>query len=138
MVCERFSAWGRGVAAALSGRAGGAPAGLRRRAECLLGCVEFRDWDFEVVEKGGCLFLRVAFDAPCNHTGELSRQTGRKWYLSPYMTDSEIVGTALKAALTAVEHEAREEFRWREKAIFGPHFDIRALGSISEAVDVRA
>ena len=56
---------------------------------------------------------------------------GRKWRLSPHMTDSEIVGTALKAVLTAEEHEARENFLYRGRPIFGPHLDVDQLWELA-------
>jgi len=52
---------------------------------------------------------------------------GRKWLLSQHMTDSEIVQTALLAVLVCEEHEARERFRYRGAAIFGPHQDVEDL-----------
>jgi hypothetical protein len=56
------------------------------------------------------------------------------------MTRSEVVQTALKAVLSAEEHEARERFLYKGKAVFGPHFDVDVLHSIygKEALDVRA
>jgi hypothetical protein len=55
------------------------------------------------------------------------------------MTKSEIVSTALKAVLTAEEHEAREQFQYKSKTIFGPHFDVDKLASLceSDSMDVR-
>lgn len=50
--------------------------------------------------------------------------TGRKWFIEPTATRAEIVRTALKAALTWQEHEARESFTYRGKPVHGPHFDI--------------
>lgn len=57
------------------------------------------------------------------------------------MTKSEVVQTAFKAVLTAVEHETRETFLYRNKAIFGPHYNVDALLKLCEsgstALDVR-
>jgi hypothetical protein len=50
--------------------------------------------------------------------------TGRKWHIDKSATRAEVVRTALKAALTWQEHEARELFTYRGKRIHGPHFDI--------------
>lgn len=72
-------------------------------------------------------YLQVSFDAPCSKTGRTQRQRGRKWLLSEHMTDSEIVQTAFLAVLTAVEHEVRESFLFKNQPIFGPHFDVNAL-----------
>lgn len=104
----------------------------------VLDLIQFRDWELVV---GGNLrpYLQVQFDAPCNVTGESQRQHGRKWLLSPHMTRSELVTTALKAVLTAVEHEAREEFLYRGEMIFAPHFDVEDLVTLSQvgSADVR-
>lgn len=105
--------------------------------------IEFRDWDLELVrvynDEAVYTYLQVRFDAPCNVTGESRRQHGRKWLLSPHMTRSELVTTALKAVLTAVEHEAREEFLYKGEMIFAPHFDVEDLVTLSQTghADVR-
>lgn len=95
--------------------------------EEILGTVQYRDWQFILGEDGDRAYLQVQFDAPDMTTGEPELQRGRKWFLSPHMTKSEIVTTSLKAVLTAVEHEAREDFKYKGKAIFGPHWDVDAL-----------
>ena len=79
--------------------------------------VHYKDWRFYVAQSGGRHYLQVRFDG----------QHGRKWLLSPHMTRSEVVATALKAVLTAEEHEAREEFTYLGEAVFGPHLDVDAL-----------
>lgn len=72
------------------------------------------------------LYLQVSF---------LDKQSkelrGRKWRLSEHMTKSELVQTALMAVLAAEEHEAREAFKYRGAAIFGPHFDVDALHELA-------
>jgi hypothetical protein len=57
---------------------------------------------------------------------------GRKWILSKHMTKGEIVQTALKAAITASEHEVREHFEYKGRKIFDPHFDIDRLATVCE------
>lgn len=120
--------------------------------------IEFRGWRFVIGEDAERSYLQVVFDAPdtelsCLHgCGASHREPldgaclpalahmwerrvrehrGRKWRLSPHMTRSEIVQTALMAVLAAVEHEAREEFRYRGEAIYGPHHDIEALHAMT-------
>lgn len=73
-----------------------------------------------------------------------SLQHGRKWFLSPHMTKSEVVLTALKAVLTFEEHETRERFLYRGRAIFDPHYDVDLLwemrgrpGALDERTDER-
>lgn len=86
--------------------------------------VQFNDWQFNIVGLDGDLYLQVQLQADGQHW------TGRKWRLSNWMTPSEIVQTALKAVLTAVEHEAREHFLYRGKAIFGPHINVETLWAV--------
>jgi hypothetical protein len=52
---------------------------------------------------------------------------GRKWLLSPHMTETEIVLTAFKAVLTAYEHEAREQFKVDGFAVLDSHYSINDM-----------
>ncbi|HEU4601551.1 MAG TPA: hypothetical protein VFS24_06270 [Steroidobacteraceae bacterium] len=116
-------------------------ADLYMRAEGLARAIEYKGWVLRVrVDRlrGDAIFLQWTFLAPCSKTKRESVQTGRKWYLSPHMTDSEIVCTAFKAALTAEEHECREAFRFNDRRIFNPHIDIKALWTVCEIEDVRS
>lgn len=92
----------------------------------------FGEWKFKVGRGGDHAYLQVGFDAPCARTGKVEFRVGRKWRLSDHMTKSEVVHTALKAVLTAVEHEAREKFTYRGKPIFGPHFNVDKLVELCE------
>lgn len=104
----------------------------------ILDQVSYKDWAFEIGQGGpGDFWLQVVFAAVDPETGGPQRQTGRKWRLSRFMTRSEIVQTALKAVLTAEEHEAREQFLYRGLAVFGPHIDVDALVAIAERKEVR-
>lgn len=95
--------------------------------------IQYKDWVFTIGQDQDRLYLQVGFQAPDNsgHSSIRQLQTGRKWLLSPHMTKSELVATALKAVLTAEEHEARELFRYRGQAVFGPHFDVDVLAMVA-------
>jgi hypothetical protein len=96
--------------------------------------ISYRDWHIQVhddIEAPSAAYLRVLFNAPDSITGDHALQRGRKWRLSESMTTSEIVTTALAAVLAAVEHEAREDFRYCGEAIFSPHVDVKALVELS-------
>lgn len=110
-----------------------------RIAELILQSVRFPEMDFSILERGDDFFLRVECRGTCNVTGDPLNWSGRKWLLSRHMTKSEIVTTAFKAVLTAVEHETREKFTYKGSAIFGPHFDVERLIGLCEqaATDVR-
>ena len=101
------------------------------RAREVLRLVDFPGYQFQVHGLTVPLYLQATFHARCNVTGGMPvRQTTRKWKLSVHMTPSELVQTALKCVLTSVEHEAREQFRYRGLAIFGPHFYVEQLSAL--------
>jgi hypothetical protein len=96
----------------------------------VLARVRYPTFYFVVSESKGSLYLQIQCDDKCNVTGNDTRWQSRKWLLSVHMTDGEIVQTAFKAILTALEHEAREKFTYRGFSIFDPHYDIEALVSL--------
>ncbi|MBN8479496.1 MAG: hypothetical protein J0L91_11065 [Burkholderiales bacterium] len=93
----------------------------------LVSLVSFEGFEFHVYESRGGVHLQAVWIEPCIASGVRERQYSRKWLLSPSMTRSEIVQTCFKLVLTAVEHRARETFKYRGKRIFGPHFDVDQL-----------
>lgn len=98
----------------------------------VLSRVSFGTWEFYVGED----YLQIKVnDGKCNVTGGDWAWTGRKWRLSAFMTDGEIVQTAFKAVLTALEHEAREQFLYRGVSIFDPHYDIEKLVELRRSGD---
>lgn len=104
----------------------------------ILDQVQFGDWEFHVGLDGTRPYLQIRFRAPDNVTGETDKAwSGRKWFLSPHMTHSEVVLTALKAVMTAVEHETREKFLYRGRAILGPHIDVDAMWEAATTLDER-
>lgn len=94
-------------------------------AEC-----SFEDFLFRVFEAGDLFILQASWPEIDIATGHNARQHSRKWLISPHMTRSEIVQTAFKLAMTAVEHRARETFKFEGRRVFGPHFDVDALGDL--------
>lgn len=99
--------------------------------------VTYPGFTWLVGESGERIHLRAHFSAPCSKTGETISWLSRRWYLSCEATKSEVVQTALKIVLTAVEHEAREQFLYRGRAVFGPHMDVDALWSVADRDDAR-
>jgi hypothetical protein len=95
-------------------------------------------------EDVGCRFgvhhvevhLRVhCHEGVCNVSGAPKPWSGRKWRLSVHMTDGEIVQTAWLAVVTALEHEAREQFKYKGEAVFDPHYDIDKLVALRRSAD---
>lgn len=107
--------------------------------EEVLKLVQYPKYSFRVGSKGKTFYLQAYYDEPDTYTGKLTVQTTRKWLLSPHMTKSELVQTALKCILTSAEHRVREGFTYRGQRVFGPHFDVDALHKIARRrqLDVR-
>lgn len=91
----------------------------------IIDSISYKDWTLDVLIEGGEFFIQWYF----NYEGK--KQWSRKWLVPPTMSKSEIVSTAFKAALTAEEHECREAFRYKNKKVFGPHFDVDLLAEIA-------
>lgn len=86
---------------------------------------------FETMREGSHLHLRVHCpEGSCNVSGEAASWNGRWWRISNYTTRQEIVGTAFKAILTALEHEAREQFLYKGQAIYDGHLDVDKLAEL--------
>lgn len=90
----------------------------------ILSNVKYKNWTLRYVMR-----LPMSIQWLFSVGGETQR--GREWFISNRMTKSEIVSTAFKAALTAEEHECREAFRYKDKKIYGPHFDVDVLAEIA-------
>lgn len=93
----------------------------------VLSRVHFNDWRFIVHSEDSSPYLQIEVGGKCNVTSEPLQWKGRKWKLSVWMTDGEIVGTAFKAVMTALEHETREQFLYRGAAVYDSHYDIERL-----------
>lgn len=109
------------------------------RAVEIVGRITYRPgWEVDVhwLDPGVTtrLYLQVRFMDECSATGRVEEQRGRKWLLSEHMTESEVVQTALKAVLTAEEHEARERFKYNGRALYGPHKSVTGLARVATEV----
>ena len=113
-----------------------APAMKRLRdivAEC-----SFMDYTFHVKTDGrGDIYLQASYMEPDIDTKVVEEQRTRRWFLSPEMTKSEIVQTVFKCCITSMEHRTREHFTYRDRRVFGPHFDVDALWGICDQLDHR-
>lgn len=95
--------------------------------------IKYKDWSIKVDRfKDGEMYLQVSFIGKDSETGAICEMKGRKWHISEHAVKSEIILTAFKAIQTAEEHEMREAFQYRGRAILGPHFDIERLVEICD------
>lgn len=100
--------------------------------EKLINQMSFNDWNLLLRYTNDVPYLQIKFMAPSNMTGKMELQSCRKWMLSYFMCDDEIISTGLKAVLAAVEHEAREQFKWKGQPIYRPHYDPNELYKLSK------
>jgi len=80
----------------------------------------------------GSIYLHAEYYEPDSDHGGLEKQRTRRWFLSPYMTRSELVQTVFKCVMTSMEHRAREWFCYKGRQIFGPHFDVDELRDLCD------
>lgn len=105
---------------------------LTKRIRCEIFGKEFQirvenDNEFE----NGRVFLQIVYTDKCRNTEEVKEWHGRKWYLSKYMTDDEIVKTAYSAFESTVKHEIMEGFTVDGIILFNPHINFTALLKVS-------
>lgn len=79
------------------------------------------DTGFRVTIKGECVFVQHWQKVSDCKTGQPSFQKGRKFYVSPHMTDGEIVRTLALAVKLFEEHEANEWLRFDGQRVLNPH-----------------
>lgn len=98
---------------------------------CILQRCQYPGFIFSLQQRYGECFLQVVCErGRDNTTGELMIWRGHKWWLSRHSTNSEVVQTAFKAVLTALEHEARERFLYRGHAVLHGHYDLEQLATL--------
>jgi hypothetical protein len=94
----------------------------------VVGECSFHDYKFKAeVDGRGEMYLHGVYVEKDTVTGSPEPQWTRRWLISPMMTKSEVVRTVFKCAMTSMEHRTREWFKYRGRAIFGPHFDVDVL-----------
>lgn len=89
------------------------------------------DWKLRLLEKGDGYLLQWTFMEKDltnpDPNAPLEEQFGRKWYISPYMTTSEVIRTAYLAVIQAEMHEIGERFTFQDTRIFDPHMNLLQL-----------
>jgi len=79
----------------------------------------------------GRVFIQIQYDSVCTKSGSIESWNGRKYYLSEYMTDDEIIKTIYVAFESAVKHELMEGFKVDNIILFNPHINFEELLKIS-------
>lgn len=84
-------------------------------------------WNFQISQNAENEFvLQLCIPVVDVLTKEHRLAFGRKWII-PFKQEGDILRTALMAVLTMEEHEARELFKYKGAAIYGPHQEISRL-----------
>lgn len=87
--------------------------------------------------KTGRIFIQCSYEAPCTISKEVKTWKGRKWYLSDYMTEDEIVKTCYVAFKMTIEHEIMEGFKMDGKRVFNPHTPYNILMEACQTEEYR-
>jgi hypothetical protein len=96
----------------------------------ILSKITFRDWTLKAFQKEECYLLQWTFmekDTTKPEDDTLYEQHCRKWYISQYSTQTEIIRTAWLAVQQAIIHEASESFLYNGVRLFDPHTDYVSL-----------
>lgn len=101
--------------------------------------VSFMDRSLRLGVMGHGYFLQVQYLEEDINTGKVELQKARKWYVSPWATETEIVETAFKACRTSMDHVLKEHFLYKGRRVYSPHFGINARIAMcdNEAFDSR-
>lgn len=75
----------------------------------------------------GRQYLQLEYEDICHDTGVLKTWRGRKWLLSEYMTDDEIIKTGYAAFEALIKHEIMEGYTVDGIKLFNPHVHYEAL-----------
>ena len=98
----------------------------RQQIEGILSDLKFMDRTFRLLDKGDGYLLQMQYYEPdvTKPGSEPVLQGTRKWYISPYMTISEIVETAWACVCRSQLHVASEHFMYKGRRAYSQHFDI--------------
>jgi len=92
--------------------------------ENIISQIRFPNRKFRLIEKGDGYLLQLFYDEPDIDTGHIMTHFTRKWYISPYMTESEIVEAAFSACKRSMEHYTCEHFLYKGRRVYSPHFNV--------------
>jgi hypothetical protein len=101
--------------------------------ESILALVRYKPgWQLRVIEKTSdvvlCQWVFKALDVDDDGPNAVpTQQFCRKWFISLYSTDSEVIRTAYLAVVQAEMHEINEKFTYNGVRLFDPHTDLNDL-----------
>jgi hypothetical protein len=100
----------------------------REGIEKVLNEVGFMDRKFLLMEKGDGWMVQMSYlEADIEKPdSEPVEQKTRKWYVSGFMTETEIVETCWAMVQRSMMHIAGEHFTYKGRRVYSPHFDVNA------------
>ena len=102
------------------------PKKTRQEIETIVNGLQFMDRKFHLLDKGDGYLLQMSYyetDVENPNTPPVLQST-RKWYVSPFMSESEIVETAWACACRSMLHVASEHFRYLGSQVYSQHFAV--------------
>ena len=110
----------------------GQPEKTKAEVQAPIDNIEFMDRTIRLGDKGTGWFIQVQYMEEDIETGKMELQKARKWLISPFMTDTEVVETVFKACRTSMDHVLKEHFLYKGRRVYSPHFDIEARVSMCD------
>lgn len=102
------------------------PAKTLDEVKAIVESVKFNDRVFRVLTKGDGFLVQLQYWEEDIDTGKMELQRARKWYVSPYSTETEIVETCFGACRRSMDHVLKEHFTYKGRRVYSPHFNIAA------------
>jgi len=89
------------------------------------------NWNILFFEGTERPYIQLKVLGNCSITGDLVPWVSGKRFLSYFMSNQEIVGSVFALIKDAEDHEMREFFRYKGKAIYNPHLDPDKLAEFA-------
>lgn len=97
-----------------------------QEVKSILDQIQFMDRKFTVTAKGDGFLIQLQYMENDIHTGKPELQKSRKWYCTSAASESEIVDTVYAACNRSMRHVVKENFLYKARRVYSPHFDIKA------------
>lgn len=86
----------------------------------------------------GKIFIQIECERVDVITGKVGTGRSNKYYPSMHAPNNEIVQAIFGLYKGYWEHEARENFQWKGRRVYGPHIDLDAQWEAAKHIDVRS
>jgi hypothetical protein len=90
----------------------------------ILACVSYKNFTYKIEEIPNGFLVQARSEIVNTKTQKKEVMLGRQWYISKKADEAEVVRTIFKSVLTWEEHEVRELFKYKDKALFNPHIEL--------------